>query len=508
MTDRRRSSAGTKRRSVVDDSLSSSSVVDGLGGWDGHDVIEEEGMVTSPRDTSVPPSSEPSPTIHPVTGARPRIRQVQVREQEGEACRRPPPQHNNNSGRSRGWSNHLHAALVCTAGAAPAASTSDPCPTATELPRTAKRRKSAQLTFAPLRNCSIMSSSDTKRENQGGGGGAGGGGGGDRIPRRTDAVPTEIVESGSGSPDMSDTSVSSSRSSTASNADADRQHRQNDGDDGGENNVASSSLSDGLKTPSPSAVVLAQLARQLEYYFSARNLARDTYVQTLRALNDGCVPVAILSNFAKVKAMLPASDEEARLHAILQATAEHSDLLRVCSIETITGKIATDETPSSATTILAVGPVGNEPLVIGTEDDAMRKSQSLASFGSSAELQQQQQQQPHHYESSPSPTAPGNAGPNTNTIILREVHPDVTESEIRELFCFEGCPAIESVRPDVAHCWCVCSSLAATTPPRNDVPCSFFPNLPRLPSHPISCCFTFPGSLLSTRRRATTCCES
>jgi hypothetical protein len=77
MTDRRRSSAGTKRPSVVDHYHFGS--VDGLG-WGGHDVIEEEGKVTSPRDTSVPPSSEPSPTIRPVTGARPRIRQVQVRE--------------------------------------------------------------------------------------------------------------------------------------------------------------------------------------------------------------------------------------------------------------------------------------------------------------------------------------------------------------------------------------------------------------------------------------------
>ena len=55
--------------------------------------------------------------------------------------------------------------------------------------------------------------------------------------------------------------------------------------------------------------VLSQLARQLEYYFSHQNLSKDTYLQTLRELNDGCVPATILANFAKVKAILTYADE-------------------------------------------------------------------------------------------------------------------------------------------------------------------------------------------------------
>jgi La domain len=326
--------------------------------------------------------------------------------------------------------------------------------------------------------------------------------GGIPPPRRTDNVPTEIVGNGSGSPDMSDTSVSSSRSSTASNAE--HHPRPSDGDD-----INGTSSSNGLKTPSPPPVVLTQLARQLEYYFSSRNLAKDTYVQTLRALNDGCVPVAILANFAKVKAMLVSAsndvgggnddEEEGRFHAILQAAAEHSDLLRVCSIETSTGKIATDDTPSSASTILAVGPVGSEPLRLGEDEDAvgtdgaMRTAHSLASFGS--------------YHESPFPTtlgSPGGPGSSpTNTIILREVHPDVAESEIRELFGFEGCPPIESVRPDVAHCWYVTSSTTTVTM------ITFVLALTcRISPSPVTAAdFAYPGSSLWTRRRATTCCE-
>jgi hypothetical protein len=212
-------------------------------------------------------------------------------------------------------------------------------------------------------------------------------------------------------PELSDTTISSSHASTVSSEE--RQRRDD---------------SSGILTHSPSASVLTQLARQLEYYFSTRNLSRDTYVQTLRSLNDGCVPVSILASFSKVKVIVN-GDDESRLHAILQAATEYSDLLQVSSIETATGKITTDDTPSSATTILAIGPAGREPLALG--EDKLRKSQSVASISS--------------YESSP--------GVSTNTIILREVHPDVTEVEVRELFNFEGCPTIDCIWPDVACCW-------------------------------------------------------
>lgn len=332
---------------------------------------------------------------------------------------------------------------------------------------------------------------------------------GDRTrapPRATNDVPSEVVDSGNGSPDMSDTSISSSRSSSATASNAADDHRQQrhavtdaDTDD-----------DDGVRpeAPSPSAAILARLARQLEYYFSSRNLARDTYLQTLRSLNDGCVPVAILANFAKVRAIVaphgdvaaPDDEEEARFHAILQATAEHSDLLRVCSIETSTGKIATDDTPSSATTILAVGPVSGEPLVLrGGDDDedddnhnkAVRTTQSAPTS-----LQ--------HLESS-SPTAGGT----TNTIILREVHPEVTEAEVRELFNFEGCPEIESVRPDVAHCWYVAANIADLCGRRCSRSVGQRTNLTPCSRRLIPCSRTCdPGSSRWTRRRGTTCCGS
>jgi len=174
---------------------------------------------------------------------------------------------------------------------------------------------------------------------------------------------------------------------------------------------------------------LQMLARQLEYYFSKQNLASDTYLQTLRDLNDGCVPVTILANFAKVQAILGTKvgeaagvQEEARVHAILQAVSEYTDLLQVHSIDTATGKIATDETPSSAITILAVGPVS---------EDSLPTVKRLPP-----------QQSAEHCNRT-----------TNSTIILRDVGSAVTEEEVRGLLNDMVCPPVISVVSDVANCW-------------------------------------------------------
>jgi hypothetical protein len=40
-----------------------------------------------------------------------------------------------------------------------------------------------------------------------------------------------------------------------------------------------------------------------------------------------------------------------------------------------------------------------------------------------------------------------------STIILREIPPDVEESEVREIFNFEGCKPIVSMRSDIGDTW-------------------------------------------------------
>lgn len=158
--------------------------------------------------------------------------------------------------------------------------------------------------------------------------------------------------------------------------------------------------------------LLSLLARQLEYYFSPTNLAHDTYLQTLQSLNDGHVPISIVANFAKVQAICSTAhvEEEARVQAVTKAAMEHSQMLQVVYISTLTNKQVSS---SSENSILAVGPAV-QPVVVCPKT------------------------------------------PIQNTIILREVAQDVKEEDVRGLFQDnQACPPIQEVRLDVANCWYV-----------------------------------------------------
>lgn len=181
----------------------------------------------------------------------------------------------------------------------------------------------------------------------------------------------------------------------------------------------SSTLNDEPETPHQyGEQVLAQLARQLEYYFSQANLEKDTYVETLRQLNDGFVPVSILQRFSKVQTLVPFETVE----AILKATVEHTSLLEVASIDSKTGKRVEEE---NSNTILAIGSCSGEPL----------ENNSLQSVVAS------------------SPNTPGT--PIQNTIIIREVDSRIGEAEVRALFDDEHCPPIVNLYLDVFNCWYV-----------------------------------------------------
>jgi len=194
----------------------------------------------------------------------------------------------------------------------------------------------------------------------------------------------------------------------------------------GDNNNSSSNFID-AEAAAAWGAVLSQLARQLEYYLSSQNLAKDTYVETLRSLNDKCVPVSILANFSKVRQILMAVgviDEHARRHAVWQACNHYSSKLRTVSINTKTGKqIVGDDDQSqdnvTESTIMGVGTMDNEPITI-LEAPMPMPSLEFA-----------------------------------NTIVLRDVAPQVSQEDIHALFKFEGCPPVISIVPDVAQCWFV-----------------------------------------------------
>jgi hypothetical protein len=176
--------------------------------------------------------------------------------------------------------------------------------------------------------------------------------------------------------------------------------------------------------PETSEVVLQRLARQVEYYFSTANLSRDTYVSTLRSLNDGYVPVSIIANFGKVKSLVPYD----ALNAVRQAATDCSDLLEVVYINTETGKrVPVDENDEDSTlnTLEAVGPISGEPIPLSQVSNVIPVSPPAIKAVHSIQ----------------------------NTVILRDVSESTEESHIRELFTFEKCPSIQSLHLDVANCW-------------------------------------------------------
>ncbi|CAB9499551.1 La ribonucleoprotein domain family member 4B [Seminavis robusta] len=182
---------------------------------------------------------------------------------------------------------------------------------------------------------------------------------------------------------------------------------------------SSSTLNDEPESPLYDDAILTHLARQLEYYFSIANLEKDTYVETLRQLNDGYVPVTILQRFSKVQAFTPIETVD----AIIKAATEFSSLLEVASIDTKTGKrVSEEQAGSSSNTILAVGSTTGKPLDLTGLPGVV-------------------------------PSTP--KSPVQNTIIIREVDNHVTEEDVRALFDDEHCPAIQSLYLDVFNCWFV-----------------------------------------------------
>lgn len=189
------------------------------------------------------------------------------------------------------------------------------------------------------------------------------------------------------------------------------------------------------------------LARQLEYYFSTENLSKDTYLSTLRDLNDSYVPVSIIANFGKVQALAPL---ESALEAVVEAATNHSDLLEIVELDEEGKKInknqeeKKDESEQATVTILAVGSITQNPISsVQTPKTEKSKQTKLSSYAPPTSVPQQ---------SASGAYSKSNV---QNTIILREVAEDVDEQTLKDLFGFEGCPPIESIRSDLQNCWFV-----------------------------------------------------
>jgi hypothetical protein len=177
-----------------------------------------------------------------------------------------------------------------------------------------------------------------------------------------------------------------------------------------------------FQEPSFDKDVLSVLAKQLEYYFSDQNLRRDTYLSTLRELNDGCVPATILGNFSKVQALV---GSDFAYYAVLRAARDYSDDLVVAHVDKDSGKQVEED--STQNTLLCVGTKTRQPI------SSLRATTK-------------------EFLPAVAVTSPVTAALQT-TIILRDVPTTATEANVRQCFDFDTCPSIVTVHEDVANCW-------------------------------------------------------
>ena len=185
------------------------------------------------------------------------------------------------------------------------------------------------------------------------------------------------------------------------------------------------------------------LARQLEYYFSTTNLSKDTYLSTLRELNDSYVPVSIIANFAKVQALVP---YESALDSVVVAATDHSALLEIVELDEGGKRVTRNqagETEQATAIILGVGSVTGKPIPM-SDIPKMTKPKQTSNPSPTTNLAESKQKG----------TSDASVGSNVqNTVILREVAKDANSDTLRSLFEIDGFPSIESIREDLHNCW-------------------------------------------------------
>lgn len=162
---------------------------------------------------------------------------------------------------------------------------------------------------------------------------------------------------------------------------------------------------------------LVLLKDQLEFYFSCRNLQHDTYLQTLVHRNDGGVPLAIVANFERIRAICLSGNVQQRME-MLQEAIQLSDSLQIIHVD----MLGTQRDPNQQ------GFRGHTVPCVAT----------------------------HNQQPLPDPTLTHIEAP-CNVMILRDLPQQTTEDDVRRVFRqLEGdTPKLLQVQQEVANCWYV-----------------------------------------------------
>jgi len=172
---------------------------------------------------------------------------------------------------------------------------------------------------------------------------------------------------------------------------------------------------------------LNALKDQLEYYFSVGNLSKDTFLcsvmSSTRVVDQSewrkgrhC-PLVIIARFANVNKIvrdfLDKSDSSETIECLLREAAELSTSLEVVRLYGTIGE--------------AIGP--RDGCKLPYEDEGLDSGFALEN------------------------DIPDK--PVRNTIMLRDMSPSATESEVRSIFSWDDCIPVKDVHSDVGNCWFV-----------------------------------------------------
>lgn len=243
------------------------------------------------------------------------------------------------------------------------------------------------------------------------------------------------------------------------------------------------------------AELLKQLEKQLIYYYSSHNLSKDVYLQTIMNLNSGHVPISILANFSNVNKIIGKSgvlqqylnkDNDSTEDKTGETGGSDSSSEQVSQGDISTDKAETRTSSSSAvdeyttqiydllqeaaqeSTLLSVvslnqyGNVVDEDSVKRQNDeDGSNRIRTIVAIGPSTEFngvvpeeyttEQVDNEAPETIQSRRNSTNSSHVDANkSNVIILRDVHCDATENDIRQLFQESH---IHNVNKEIGNCW-------------------------------------------------------
>jgi hypothetical protein len=181
--------------------------------------------------------------------------------------------------------------------------------------------------------------------------------------------------------------------------------------------------------------LVSALTKQMQYYFSPQNLAKDTYLNTIMQLNSGFVPISILSGFANLNRIIARTTggvidmSDLDVQRLLETSALNSQALKMVLLDQ-DGKV-----------VASHGDDGYE---------AQKGPLTFEAVGSCSEY---------------SPTASENEqelsseeeDKKSSTVILREVPDGATEEDIRNVFKSDDAnvvdPNITSAKKEVGQYW-------------------------------------------------------